>query len=190
MLLLCGAASQHHRALVAVNQNLCFWRCINHPFAVHFLPSNAWSVVFSTFLCIPQAVLARQVQRSRSARRLPVADCARTVGSSDEVMRVQSSWSHHCCFRCFDCYAWDCPTISTGWHHCSLHSHMRSVVRLIRSFRVVRLLSRFKALREIMSALFQSIIPVTNAFTILILIISVCVSQCFLLASVSFPVGV
>jgi len=48
-----------------------------------------------------------------------------------------------------------------------------SVIRLIRSFRVVRLLSRFKALREIISALLESIIPVANAFTILLLIISV-----------------
>ncbi len=76
-----------------------------------------------------------------------------------------------------------------------------SVIRLIRSFRVVRLLSRFKALREIISALLESIIPVANAFTILLLIISVCEcrpalfpSQPLLLVSVPstaqrFPLG-
>ena len=49
-----------------------------------------------------------------------------------------------------------------------------SVIRLIRSFRVIRLMSHIKSLRGIIDALFDSIIPVSNAFTILLLIISVC----------------
>ena len=52
-----------------------------------------------------------------------------------------------------------------------------SAVRLIRSFRVIRLMSHVKSLRGIIEALFDSIIPVSNAFTILLLIISVCKCQ-------------
>ena len=49
-----------------------------------------------------------------------------------------------------------------------------SVIRLMRTFRVVRLFGRMKALRQIILALTASLIPVTNAFFILIIVISIC----------------
>ena len=45
-----------------------------------------------------------------------------------------------------------------------------NVMRAMRAFRVVRLFGRLRSLREIITALSISIIPVTNAFLILLLV--------------------
>ncbi len=49
-----------------------------------------------------------------------------------------------------------------------------SVIRLMRTFRVVRLFGRMRALRQIILALTASLIPVTNAFFILLIVIAIC----------------
>ncbi len=49
-----------------------------------------------------------------------------------------------------------------------------SVIRLMRTFRVVRLFGRMRALRQIILALTASLVPVTNAFFILLIVIAIC----------------
>ena len=49
-----------------------------------------------------------------------------------------------------------------------------SVLRLIRACRVVRIFGRFKSLKAIISALAASLIPVLNAFVILLLLMAIC----------------
>ena len=49
-----------------------------------------------------------------------------------------------------------------------------SVLRVIRAFRVIRIVGRLAALRNIVAALTKSIIPVCNAFIIVLLFISIC----------------
>ncbi len=49
-----------------------------------------------------------------------------------------------------------------------------SILRLMRAFRVIRIFGRVKALRNIITALTTSILPVLNAFVILLVIASIC----------------
>jgi hypothetical protein len=49
-----------------------------------------------------------------------------------------------------------------------------SILRLMRAFRIVRIFGRIKALRNIITALTTSILPVLNAFVILLVIASIC----------------
>ncbi len=53
-----------------------------------------------------------------------------------------------------------------------------SVIRLMRTLRVVRLFGWMKALRQIILALIASLVPVTNAFFILLIVISICEPRC------------
>ena len=54
-----------------------------------------------------------------------------------------------------------------------------SVLRLIRACRVIRVFGRFKSLKAIISALAASLIPVVNAFVILMLLIAICKSPSY-----------
>ena len=49
-----------------------------------------------------------------------------------------------------------------------------SILRLMRAFRIVRIFGRIKALRNIIKALTSSILPVLNAFVILLVVASIC----------------
>ena len=49
-----------------------------------------------------------------------------------------------------------------------------SILRLMRAFRIIRLFGRIKTLRNIVTALTTSILPVLNAFVILLVIASIC----------------
>jgi hypothetical protein len=49
-----------------------------------------------------------------------------------------------------------------------------SILRLMRAFRIVRIFGRVKALRNIIAALTASMLPVLNAFVILLVIASIC----------------
>ena len=69
-----------------------------------------------------------------------------------------------------------------------------SVLRVIRAFRVIRIFGRLSALRNIVAALTKSIIPVCNAFMIVLLFISICkrpigISAVLLLSFAQLPCG-
>ena len=49
-----------------------------------------------------------------------------------------------------------------------------NVIRVMRAFRVIRLFGRLKSLKNIVGALTASILPVMNAFLILLIIASIC----------------
>ena len=49
-----------------------------------------------------------------------------------------------------------------------------NVLRSLRAFRVVRLFGRMGALRDIVSSLTAAIVPVLNAFLIMLIVSSVC----------------
>mmetsp|Transcript_42423 Transcript_42423/g.86731 ORF Transcript_42423/g.86731 Transcript_42423/m.86731 type:complete len:381 (+) Transcript_42423:198-1340(+) len=51
-----------------------------------------------------------------------------------------------------------------------------SILRVMRAFRVLRLFGRLKALRQIINALTASIVPVLNAFLIMLIVTSICAS--------------
>ena len=51
-----------------------------------------------------------------------------------------------------------------------------AVLRLSRAFRVIRLFGRLRALKKIVSALSASIVPMLNAFLILFVVLSICMS--------------
>jgi hypothetical protein len=49
-----------------------------------------------------------------------------------------------------------------------------SILRLMRAFRIIRMFGRIKTLRNIVTALTASILPVLNAFVILLVVASIC----------------
>jgi hypothetical protein len=49
-----------------------------------------------------------------------------------------------------------------------------SILRLMRAFRIIRMFGRIKTLRNIVGALTASILPVLNAFVILLVFASIC----------------
>ena len=49
-----------------------------------------------------------------------------------------------------------------------------SILRVVRAFRVVRIFHRLKSLKNIVDALTASVIPVANAFLLMLLVVSVC----------------
>jgi hypothetical protein len=51
-----------------------------------------------------------------------------------------------------------------------------NVIRVMRAFRVIRLFGRLKSLKNIVGALTASILPVMNAFLILLILASICES--------------
>ena len=52
-----------------------------------------------------------------------------------------------------------------------------SILRVIRAFRVIRIFGRLKSLKNIIGALTASIIPVANAFLLVILVMGICAQQ-------------
>ncbi len=52
-----------------------------------------------------------------------------------------------------------------------------NVIRVMRAFRVIRLFGRLKSLKNIVGALTSSILPVMNAFLILLIVASICESS-------------
>jgi hypothetical protein len=49
-----------------------------------------------------------------------------------------------------------------------------SILRVVRAFRVVRIFGRLRSLKNIISGIAASIAPVSNAFLIMLLVVSIC----------------
>ena len=62
-----------------------------------------------------------------------------------------------------------------------------NIIRLMRTFRVLRLFGRLKSLRQIFLALTASLIPVANTFFILFIIIAICEASTLFRDSVALP---
>ena len=87
---------------------------------------------------------------------------------------------------------WFTPFVSNGWNWLDAVIVLMSLidtgvsnipdwlVKLMRAFRVIRLFGRVKALKKMITAVTASIVPMMNAFVILLIILGIC-KFCFCL---------
>ena len=95
--------------------------------------------------------------------------------------------------------AFDCIVVSLSLVALGPMSMPINVLRSLRAFRVVRLFGRMGTLRDIVSSLTAAILPVLNAFLIMLIVGSICEAlrmdslpwraQFFALLSIKFSVG-